>query len=117
MSLQPNSLVFLAALPTSCVMNGTKGDGSVISTRVSGKKELKERTGRKLKEEHIMFIIELIDKKPSIVLEQVKDELSDKFADLTISISGIQKHMVEICRFSLKDARAFMPKIEIHPEH
>jgi hypothetical protein len=70
-----------------------------------------------LKEQHNMFIVELIDKKPSIVLEQVKDELCDKFAGLTISISGIRKHMVEKCRFSLKDARVFMPKIEIHPEH
>jgi transposase len=59
-----------------------KGEGSAIPSRVSGKKELKERTGRKLKEEHTMFIIELIDKKPSIVLEQVRYELCDQFADL-----------------------------------
>jgi hypothetical protein len=52
-----------------------KGDGTVIPTRVSRKKELKERTGRKLKEERTMYIIELINENPAYVLEQVKHEL------------------------------------------
>ncbi|CAO3694433.1 unnamed protein product [Rhizopus microsporus] len=53
---------------------------------------------RKLKEEHMKSL----DNSPVATLDQMVDTLSDKFEGLSISKSGVDKHLKESCSYTLK---------------
>ena len=57
-----------------------------------------------LREEHEQFLKELIDGKPSLVLEEMMDNLTNKFEDLSISKTALYNFVTEKCRISLKKA-------------
>ncbi|KAG1036225.1 hypothetical protein G6F43_013086 [Rhizopus delemar] len=57
---------------------------------------------RKLKKEHTKFLKEFIDNNPIDTLDQMVDALSDKFEGLSISKSGVDKHLKESCSYTLK---------------
>lgn len=57
-----------------------------------------------LREEHEQFLKELIDGKPSLVLEEMMDNLTNKFEDLSISKTALYNFVTERCRISLKKA-------------
>ncbi|CEG78627.1 hypothetical protein RMATCC62417_13204 [Rhizopus microsporus] len=56
----------------------------------------------KLKEEHMKFLEEFIDNNPVVTLDQMVDALSDNFEGLSISKSGVDKHLKESCSYTLK---------------
>ncbi|KAG1436354.1 hypothetical protein G6F56_013593 [Rhizopus delemar] len=57
-----------------------------------------------LREEHEQFLKELIDDKPSLVLEEMMDSLTSKLEDLSISKTALYNFVTEKCRISLKKA-------------
>ncbi|KAG1255894.1 hypothetical protein G6F68_010039 [Rhizopus microsporus] len=57
-----------------------------------------------LREEHEQFLKELIDDKPSLVLEEMMDSLTSKFVDLSISKTALYNFVTKKCRISLKKA-------------
>lgn len=62
---------------------------------------------KKLFPEHSAFLISLFDNNPSIVLEEAQIKLCEAFPGLTISISGLYKHIREKCALSLKQASKY----------
>ncbi|EIE90001.1 hypothetical protein RO3G_14712 [Rhizopus delemar RA 99-880] len=57
---------------------------------------------RKLEKEHTKFLEEFIDNNPVVTLDQMVDALSDKFEGLSISKSGVDKHLKESWSYTLK---------------
>ncbi|KAG1142638.1 hypothetical protein G6F38_007600 [Rhizopus arrhizus] len=57
-----------------------------------------------LGEEHRVFLIDHIDKKPSLTLDEIMDGLSAQFMDLSISKTAVYNFIKEKCRISLKKA-------------
>lgn len=55
-------------------------------------------------EEHRVFLVDYIDKKPSLTLDEIMDGLSAQFMDLSISKTAVYNFMKEKCRISLKKA-------------
>jgi hypothetical protein len=56
------------------------------------------------------FLEEFIDNNPVAMLDQIADVLSDKFEDLRISKSGMDKHLIEDCPYMLKGITKIPPK-------
>ncbi|KAG0740647.1 hypothetical protein G6F57_003656 [Rhizopus arrhizus] len=56
------------------------------------------------------FLEEFIDNNPVAMLDQIADVLSDKFEDLRISKSGMDKHLIEDCPYMLKRITKIPPK-------
>ncbi|CEG80207.1 hypothetical protein RMATCC62417_14576 [Rhizopus microsporus] len=57
-----------------------------------------------LKVEHEQFLKELVDDKSSLVLEEMMDNLTSQFKDLSISKTALYNFVTEKCRISLKEA-------------
>ncbi|KAG1150494.1 hypothetical protein G6F37_001356 [Rhizopus arrhizus] len=57
-----------------------------------------------LGEEHRIFLVDHIDKKPSLTLDEIMDGLSAQFMDLSISKTAVYNFVKEKCRISLKKA-------------
>ncbi|EIE80620.1 hypothetical protein RO3G_05325 [Rhizopus delemar RA 99-880] len=57
---------------------------------------------RKLEKEHTKFLEEFIDNNSVVTLDRMVDALSDKFEGLSISKSGVDKHLKESCSYTLK---------------
>ncbi|CEP13931.1 hypothetical protein [Parasitella parasitica] len=55
----------------------------------------------KLVEEHPQFLIDLIDKKPSLVLDEIMASLTEQFSDLKIKKSALHDSMTKQCKISL----------------
>jgi len=70
------------------------------------RKAAKNPVGRppSLGEEHRVFLVDYIDKKPSLTLDEIMDGLSAQFMDLSISKTAVYNFMKEKCRISLKKA-------------
>ncbi|KAG1266388.1 hypothetical protein G6F65_014071 [Rhizopus arrhizus] len=70
------------------------------------RKAAKNPVGRppSLGEEHRAFLVNYIDKKPSLALDEIMDGLSAQFMDLSISKTAVYNFMKEKCRISLKKA-------------
>jgi transposase len=72
--------------------------------------ERKEGSGRpvgrppKLGGEHEKFLVDLVDDQPSLVLDQIMDNLTNHFTGLSISKTGLYKFVTDKCRISLKRA-------------
>ncbi|GAA5798206.1 hypothetical protein HPULCUR_003606 [Helicostylum pulchrum] len=72
--------------------------------------EKKEGSGRpvgrppKLGEEREKFLVDLVDDQPSLVLDQIMDNLTNQFTDLSISKTGLYNVVTDKCRISLKRA-------------
>ncbi|KAG0758624.1 hypothetical protein G6F18_010809 [Rhizopus arrhizus] len=58
----------------------------------------------KLVEEHQKFLVDLIDEKPSLVLDEIMASLTDQFANLDIKKSALHDFMTKKCKISLKRA-------------
>ncbi|KAG1459641.1 hypothetical protein G6F46_004097 [Rhizopus delemar] len=58
----------------------------------------------KLVEEHQKFLVDLIDEKPSLVLDEMMANLTDQFANLDIKKSALHDFMTKKCKISLKRA-------------
>ncbi|KAG0754542.1 hypothetical protein G6F57_010358 [Rhizopus arrhizus] len=56
----------------------------------------------KLVEEHRQFLIDLIDEKPSLVLDEIMTSLTEQFTDLDIKKSALHDFMTKKCKISLK---------------
>ncbi|KAI8639716.1 hypothetical protein BD408DRAFT_349481, partial [Parasitella parasitica] len=54
--------------------------------------------------EHQKFLIDLIDEKPSLVLDEVMDSLTNQFSEIKISTTGLYNFMTKECKISLKRA-------------
>jgi transposase len=69
-------------------------------------------TGRspKLVEEHRQFLIDLIDEKLSLVLDEIVTSLMEQFAGFNIKKSALHDFMTEKCKISLK--RAHLQPVE-----
>jgi hypothetical protein len=80
------------------------GDGTVLPDNTP--KERKTRP-EKLFPEHSAFLIKLFDDNPSIVLEQVREELCNNFEGLTIALSSLYSYITEKCAISLKQATKY----------
>ncbi|KAG1152017.1 hypothetical protein G6F37_002396 [Rhizopus arrhizus] len=68
------------------------------STAYELKKESKKNPDKlkgntKLEDKHTFFLIELIDRNPSITVMEAKEDLFSKFSGLSITASGVNKHM------------------------
>ncbi len=59
----------------------------------------------KLTPEHDQFLKKIIDKDPTVTLKGMQDALSKAFEGLTISKSGLSKHLKVTCGISLKRAK------------
>lgn len=57
-----------------------------------------------LDEEHRGLLVELIDKKPALVLDQVMDDLKSDFMGLEVSKAALYDFTREKCRIGLKKA-------------
>ena len=57
-----------------------------------------------LREEHRVFLIDYIDKKPALTLDEIMDGLSAQFMDLSISKTATYNFVKEKRRISLKKA-------------
>lgn len=57
-----------------------------------------------LHEEHRELLVELIDKKPALVLDQVMDDLKSNFMGLEVSKTALYDFTREKCRIGLKKA-------------
>ncbi|KAG0743707.1 hypothetical protein G6F57_006373 [Rhizopus arrhizus] len=70
------------------------------------RKTAKNPVGRppSLGEEHRVFLVYYIDKKPSLILDEIMDGLSAQFMDLSISKTAVYNFIKEKCRISLKKA-------------
>ncbi|KAG1552332.1 hypothetical protein G6F47_008924 [Rhizopus delemar] len=68
------------------------------------RKTAKDLVGRppSLGEEHRVFLVGYIDKKPSLTVDEIMDGLSAQFMDLSISRTAVYSFMKEKCRISLK---------------
>jgi transposase len=55
-----------------------------------------------LGEEHRIFLVDYIDKKSSLTLDEIMDDLSARFMDLSISKTAVYNFVKEKCRNSLK---------------
>lgn len=73
--------------------------------RESKKNPDKLKGNTKLEDKHIFFLIELIDKNPCITVMEAKEDLCSKFSDLSITASGVNKHMKGKCGLSLKESK------------
>ncbi|KAG0741488.1 hypothetical protein G6F16_010632 [Rhizopus arrhizus] len=86
-------------------------DGSVYPKgcvkRESKKNPDKLKGNTKLEDKHAFFLIELIDKNPSITVMEAKEDLFSKFSDLLITASGVNKHMKGKCGLSLKESKLY----------
>ncbi|GAA5812921.1 hypothetical protein MFLAVUS_006382 [Mucor flavus] len=58
----------------------------------------------KLGDEYEKFLVELVDEQPSLVLDQIMDSLTNQFADISISKTGLYKFVTYKCRITLKRA-------------
>jgi hypothetical protein len=87
-------------------------DGSVYPKgcvkRESKKNPDKLKGNTKLEDKHIFFLIELINKNPSITVMEAKEDLFSKFSDLLITASGVNKHMKGKCGLSLKESKLYI---------
>ncbi|CAO3699281.1 unnamed protein product [Rhizopus stolonifer] len=63
-----------------------------------------QRKQAKFHEEHREFLVELIDKKPALFLDQVMDALTSQFMRLKVSKTALYDFMTDKCRISLKKA-------------
>lgn len=50
----------------------------------------------------LVFLVDYIDKKPSLTLDEIMDGLSAQFMELSISKTAVYSFMKEKCRISLK---------------
>jgi hypothetical protein len=86
-------------------------DGSVYPKgcvkRESKKNPDKLKGNTKLEDKHTFFLIELIDKNPCITVMEAKEDLCSKFSDLSITASGVNKHMKGKCGLSLKESKLY----------
>lgn len=80
------------------------GNGSVLPGSASKKSK---KMPKKLFPEHTAFLIELFDTNPSLVLEEVRQKLCEKFTGLEISIPGLYKHIADKCCITLKQATKY----------
>jgi transposase len=87
------------------------GDGTVYPKgcrkRESKKKAAKLPGNTKLQEQRTAYLIELVDDNPCITVQVAKEELYLKFSNLSISKSGLSKHMKANCGLSLKYAQLY----------
>ncbi|KAG2212939.1 hypothetical protein INT45_009796 [Circinella minor] len=79
-------------------------DGTVLPGNNPRKSQNK---AKKLFPVHSEFLIQLFDQNPSIVLEQARIQLCERFPGLEISIPGLYKHIREKCALSLKQATKY----------
>ena len=68
---------------------------------VSGKKPGAGRKA-KLTECHSQFLIGYVDEHPAAILSDMRRALCEAFADLSISISALHRHLVQKCKVTLK---------------
>jgi transposase len=68
------------------------------------KNTLFSKGSSKLHEEHRELLVELIDKKPALVLDQVMDDLASQFMGLEVSKTALYDFTKEKCRINLKKA-------------
>ena len=68
------------------------------------RKQAKGPVGRppKLHEEHGEFLVDLIDKKPGLVLEQITDDLTSQFMGLQVPKIALFDFMRDKCRIIKK---------------
>lgn len=57
-----------------------------------------------LTEDHKEFLINLVDEKPSLVLEEMVESLTSQFSDLQIQKSAVHSFITKKCNISLKRA-------------
>ena len=64
----------------------------------------KPGAGRKAKltECHSQFLIGYVDEHPAAILSDMRRALCEAFADLSISISALHRHLVQKCKLTLK---------------
>ncbi|KAI9468057.1 hypothetical protein BDB00DRAFT_777421 [Zychaea mexicana] len=67
----------------------------------------KSKGNTKLEDKHTFFLIDLIDKNPCITIIEAKEDLCSKFSDLSITASGVNKHMKGKCGLSLKESKLY----------
>ncbi|CEP08441.1 hypothetical protein, partial, partial [Parasitella parasitica] len=63
----------------------------------------------KLSNEHRDYLVQIIDEKPSIVLDEMMEKLTSEFEGLNIARSNLHKFITTSCRISLKRAH-FQPE-------
>lgn len=63
----------------------------------------------KLSTDQKEYLVELVDQRPGIVLDQMMDELTSRFIDLDVSRSALHKFVTNNCNISLKRAH-FQPE-------
>lgn len=68
------------------------------------KNTLFSKGSSKLHEEHRELLVELIDKKPALVLDQVMDNLMSQFMGLEGSKAALYDFTKKKCRISFKKA-------------
>lgn len=65
---------------------------------------IKEGKGRPaiLKDEHTVFIFELLANEPTLAVEAVTDHLSKEFRDIQVTPRSVENHMKKKCRLTYK---------------
>lgn len=58
----------------------------------------------KLVEQHRQFLVNLVDEKPALVLDEIMESLTAQFADLDIKKSALHAFLTDNCKISLKRA-------------
>ena len=56
----------------------------------------------KLTEVHSQFLIGYVDEHPTAVLSDMRTVLYEAFPAVSISISALHRHLVQICKLTLK---------------
>jgi hypothetical protein len=88
--------------------DGTVYPGGCKKKNPKSEDEKMVRKVRKLGEEHTDFIAWLIDADPTITLEPLKEELVVRYQNLTISASGLHKHVSSKYALSLKTTHVYI---------
>ncbi|KAK4517023.1 uncharacterized protein ATC70_000351 [Mucor velutinosus] len=83
-----------------------KGVESLAKDENLPHKKESSKVGRpaKLREEHRMALISIVDEKPDSVLEEMMEQLNAQFVGLDIHQSALHTFLYEKCHFSLKRA-------------
>ncbi len=68
----------------------------------------------KLTPEHDEFLKQIIEKDPTVTLKEMQDKLMKAFEGLTISKSGLSKHLKATCGMSLKRANGVAEYVDDH---
>jgi hypothetical protein len=83
-----------------------ESDGTVIPVgcmkRPSKKYGTSKTNNAKLTQKHTQFLISLVDQNPCITVNMAREQLCNMVQSLSISESGLRKHMTEKIRLSLK---------------